>query len=333
MKKKLSLALAGLLCLSAGVGCSSQPAEDSLTPVRLNEVVHSVFYAPQYVAQELGFFEEEGLDVTVAIGNGADKSMTALISDSADIALLGTEAGLYVYAEGKADYPKTFAQLTQRAGNFLVSREEEPDFQWTDLTGKSVIGGRLGGMPELVLEYVIKENGMTIGEDMEIINNVDFSSTAGAFLGDMGDYTVEFEPAATTLEQSGAGHIVASLGEASGYVPYTVYMAQDAFLKEHPDVVEAFTRAIYKGQQWVESHTSAEIAEVILPQFSESDVETLTTIIERYKAQDTWKTDPTVSEEGFALIQEIMMEGGELAEAIPYDKIVVTEFAEKVMNE
>lgn len=333
MKKKLSLALAGLLCLSAGVGCSSQPAEDSLTPVRLNEVVHSVFYAPQYVAQELGFFEEEGLDVTVAIGNGADKSMTALISDSADIALLGTEAGLYVYAEGKADYPKTFAQLTQRAGNFLVSRKEEPDFQWTDLTGKSVIGGRLGGMPELVLEYVIKENGMTIGEDMEIINNVDFSSTAGAFLGDMGDYTVEFEPAATTLEQSGAGHIVASLGEASGYVPYTVYMAQDAFLKEHPDVVEAFTRAIYKGQQWVESHTSAEIAEVILPQFSESDVETLTTIIERYKAQDTWKTDPTVSEEGFALIQEIMMEGGELAEAIPYDKIVVTEFAEKVMNE
>lgn len=332
MKKKISLALAGLLCLTAGVGCSSQPAEDALTPVRLNEVVHSVFYAPQYVALEKGFFEEEGLDVTVAVGNGADKSMTALLSDSADIALLGTEAGLYVYAEGKADYPKTFAQLTQRAGNFLVSRQEEPDFQWSDLAGKSVIGGRLGGMPELVLEYVIKENGMTIGEDMEIINNIDFSSTAGAFLGDVGDYTVEFEPAATTLEQSGAGHIVASLGEASGYVPYTVYMAQDTFLQEHPDVVEAFTRAIYKGQQWVDSHTSAEIAEVILPQFSDSDAETLTTIIERYKAQDTWKTDPTVSEEGFTLIQDIMMEGGELSEAIPYGDIVVTDFAEKVMQ-
>lgn len=213
MKKKISLALAGLLCLGAGAGCSSQPTEDALTPVRLNEVVHSVFYAPQYVALEQGFFEAEGLDVTVAVGNGADKSMTALLSDSADIALLGTEAGLYVYAEGKADYPKTFAQLTQRAGNFLVSRQEEPDFQWSDLAGKSVIGGRLGGMPELVLEYVIKESGMTIGEDMEIINNIDFSSTAGAFLGDVGDYTVEFEPAATTLEQSGAGHIVASLGE------------------------------------------------------------------------------------------------------------------------
>ena len=305
MKKKLCLALSGVLCLSAGVGCGTETAEETLTPVRLNEVVHSVFYAPQYVAQELGFFEEEGLDVSVAVGNGADKSMTALLSDSADIALLGT---------------------------FLVSREKEPDFQWSDLEGKSVIGGRLGGMPEMVLEYVIKENGMTIGKDMEIINNIDFTSTAGAFLGEVGDYTVEFEPAATTLEQSGKGHIVASLGEASGYVPYTVYMAQDAFLQAHPDVVEAFTRAIYKGQQWVESHSAAEIAKVIQPQFAETDLDTLTTIVERYQKQDTWKTDPTVSPEGFVLIQKIMMEGKELSQEIPYDSIVVTEFAEKVMT-
>ena len=333
MKKKICLAAAGVLSLSFGVGCSTQQEETALTPVRLNEVVHSVFYAPQYVAQELGFFEEEGLDVTVSIGNGADKSMTALLSDSADIALLGTEAGIYVYNEGKADYPKAFAQLTQRAGNFLVSRIEEPDFEWIDLKGKSVIGGRLGGMPELVLEYVIKENGMTIGEDMEIINNIDFSSTAGAFTGNVGDYTVEFEPVATTLEQNGSGHIIASLGEASGYVPYTVYMAQDAFMSEHPEVIEAFTRAIYRGQQWVETHTSAEIAEVILPQFTESDVETLTTIIERYKAQDTWKTDPVFSEEGFALIQDIMEQGGELNSRVPFDNLVRNEFAKKVISE
>ena len=333
MKKKICLAAAGVLSLSFGVGCSTQQEETALTPVRLNEVVHSVFYAPQYVAQELGFFEEEGLEVTVAIGNGADKSMTALLSDSADIALLGTEAGIYVYNEGKEDYPKAFAQLTQRAGNFLVSRTEEPDFEWIDLKGKSVIGGRLGGMPELVLEYVIKENGMTIGEDMEIINNIDFSSTAGAFTGNVGDYTVEFEPVATTLEQNGSGHIIASLGEASGYVPYTVYMAQDAFMSEHPEVIEAFTRAIYRGQQWVETHTSAEIAEVILPQFTESDVETLTTIIERYKAQDTWKTDPVFSEEGFALIQDIMEQGGELSSRVPFDDLVRNEFAKKVISE
>lgn len=333
MKKKICLAVAGVLSLSFGVGCSTQQEETALTPVRLNEVVHSVFYAPQYVAQELGFFEEEGLEVTVAIGNGADKSMTALLSDSADIALLGTEAGIYVYNEGKEDYPKAFAQLTQRAGNFLVSRVEEPNFEWNDLKGKSVIGGRLGGMPELVLEYVIKENGMVIGEDMEIINNIDFSSTAGAFTGNVGDYTVEFEPVATTLEQNGSGYIVASLGEASGYVPYTVYMARDDFMTEHPEIIEAFTRAIYRGQQWVENHTSAEIAEVILPQFSESDVETLTTIIERYKAQDTWKTDPIFSEEGFTLIQDIMEQGGELSQRVPFNDLVRNEFAEKVISE
>lgn len=331
--KKYFVSIAGLLSLSLLTGCTTQnTAEDGLTPVRLNEVVHSVFYAPQYVAQELGFFAEEGLDVTVAIGNGADKSMTALLSDSADIALLGTEAGLYVYAEGKEEYPKTFAQLTQRAGNFLVSREEEPHFVWTDLEGKSVIGGRLGGMPELVLEYIIKENGMEIGKDMEIINNIDFSSTAGAFLGNVGDYTVEFEPAATTLEQSGSGHIVASLGEASGFLPYTVYMARDAFLEENPDVIKAFTKAIYRGQQWVETHSAAEIAEVILPQFPDSDIETLTTIIERYQAQDTWKTDPTISEDGFRLLQEIMIAGGELEKEIPYAELVRTEFADAVIQ-
>ena len=335
MKKKLCLAAAGLLCASVGVGCSQKPLheESALTPVRLNEVVHSVFYAPQYVAQELGFFEEEGLDVTVAVGNGADKSMTALLSDSADIALLGTEAGIYVYNEGKEDYPKAFAQLTQRAGNFLVSREAEPDFQWSDLKGKSVIGGRLGGMPELVLEYVLKENGMTIGEDVEIINNIDFTSTAGAFTGDVGDYTVEFEPVATTLEQNGSGHIVASLGEASGYVPYTVYMAQDAFMDEHPEVIEAFTRAIYRGQQWVEEHSSEEIAKVVLPQFPESDAETLTTIIDRYKQQDTWKTDPIFSEEGFTLIQDIMEQGGELSKRVPFGDLVRNTFAETVIDQ
>lgn len=213
MKKIICTATAGVMALGLCAGCAESAEPEGLTPVRLNEVVHSVFYAPQYVAQEKGFFAEEGLEVSVAVGNGADKSMTALLSDAADIALLGTEAGLYVYNEGKEDYPKAFLQLTQRAGNFLVSREDEPEFEWEDLQGKSVIGGRLGGMPELVLEYVLKENGLKIGEDVEIINNIDFSSTAGAFTGDVGDYTVEFEPVATTLEQSGSGYIVASLGE------------------------------------------------------------------------------------------------------------------------
>ena len=209
-----------LLIITSFAGCKK---EETLKEVRLNEVVHSIFYAPQYVALEKGFFEEEGLKITLDVGQGADKSMTALLSNSADIALLGTEAGLYVYNEGRENYAMSFAQLTQRAGNFLVSRKDEPDFKWTDLKGSSVIGGRIGGMPELVLEYVLKENGLTPGSDMEIINNIAFTSTSGAFVADVGDYTVEFEPVATTLEEQENGHIVASLGEASG--KYTQFSA------------------------------------------------------------------------------------------------------------
>jgi len=274
--------------------------------------------------------EEEGLDVTVSVGNGADKSMTALLSDSADIALLGTEAGLYVYNEGKEAYPKAFAQLTQKAGNFLVSRTPSPDFQWTDLEGSDVIGGRLGGMPELVLEYVLRQNGMEPFTDVEIVNNIDFTSTAGAFTGGIGDYTVEFEPTATALQNSGAGYIVASLGAACGEIPYTVYMANDAYMQENPEVIEAFTRAIYRGQQWVDTHTAAEIAEVILPQFPDSDLETLTSILERYQAQDTWKTDPTFSKESYERLQDIMEQGGELESRVPFENFVDNSIAEEV---
>ena len=332
MRKFTAILLTAALGMSLLSGCQGSGTDAALTPVRLNEVVHSVFYAPQYVALEKGFFAEEGLDVSVAIGNGADKSMTALLSDSADIALLGTEAGIYVYNEGKEDYPKAFIQLTQRAGNFLISREDEPDFKWEDLKGKSVIGGRLGGMPELVLEYVLKENGLDLTKDVEVINNIDFSSTAGAFTGNVGDYSVEFEPIASTLENSGSGYIVASLGEASGYVPYTVYMARDDFMNENPETIEAFTRAIYKGMTWVKEHSSEEIAEVILPQFPDSDLASLTTIVERYKSQDTWKEDPIFSEEGFTLIQDIMEAGGELSKRVPFEALVRTDFAESVLS-
>ena len=333
MKKRnsiLALFLTGVLSVSVFAGCSQKQTSD-LTPVRLNEVVHSVFYAPQYVAQELGFFEEEGLDVSVSVGQGADKSMTALLSDSADIALLGTEAGIYVYNEGKEDYPLAFAQLTQRAGNFLVSRQEEPNFQWSDLKGKSVIGGRIGGMPELVLQYVLKQNGIVPNKDMELINNISYTSTSGAFVGDIGDYTVEFEPTATALEQQGNGYIVASLGTASGYVPYTVYMATSTYMEENPEVIQKFTNAIQKGQTWVHEHTSEEIAQVILPQFPNSDLETLTTIIERYKQQDTWKENTLFEPEGFTLIQDIMEQGGELSARVPYEDMIVTEFSKNAL--
>ena len=277
-----------------------------------------------------GYFEDEGLNIELSVGNGADKSMTALLSDSADIALLGTEAGIYVINEGRENSVKAFAQLTQRAGNFLISRTDGENFDWESLRGKSVIGGRKGGMPELVLEYVLKQKGLE--NDVEIINNISFESTAGAFAADVGDFTVEFEPTATSLEQEGVGYVAASLGTECGFVPYTVYMASSEYMEENPDIIQKFTNAVYRGQLWTENHTSGEIAEVIQSYFPENDVETLAGIIERYKSQDTWRATPVYSEEDFELFEDIMEEGGELTRRVAFDELIDNSFAQKAVE-
>jgi len=326
--------LKAFICITAAAaavftGCGKS---GELQKVRLNEVVHSVFYAPQYAAMELGFFEEEGLDIELSVGQGADKTMTALISDSADIGLMGTEAGIYVYNEGREDYAIAFAQLTQRAGNFLVSRTNDTDFEWSDIKGKELIGGRTGGMPQMILEYILKENGIDPEADLTLTTNIAFSSTAGAFAGDVGDYTVEFEPSATALETAGEGYVVASLGEGSGYVPYTVYMAQKSYIEANPDIIQKFTNAICRGQKWVEENEPIDIANIIAPYFEDQDVETLAKIVERYKAQDTWKEDPVFGEEGFVLIQDIMEAAGELSARVPYEKFVDNSFAEAAIE-
>lgn len=330
MRKIISALAASSAVILAVSGCAASPEANGMTTVRLNEVVHSVFYAPQYVALANGYFEDEGLNIELSVGNGADKSMTALLSDSADIALLGTEAGIYVINEGRENSVKAFAQLTQRAGNFLISRTDGENFDWESLRGKSVIGGRKGGMPELVLEYVLKQKGLE--NDVEIINNISFESTAGAFAADVGDFTVEFEPTATSLEQEGVGYVAASLGTECGFVPYTVYMASSEYMEENPEIIQKFTNAVYRGQLWTENHTSGEIAEVIQSYFPENDVETLAGIIERYKSQDTWRATPVYSEEDFELFEDIMEEGGELTRRVDFDELIDNSFAQKAVE-
>lgn len=330
MRKIISALAASSAVILAVSGCAASPEANGMITVRLNEVVHSVFYAPQYVALANGYFEDEGLNIELSVGNGADKSMTALLSDSADIALLGTEAGIYVINEGRENSVKAFAQLTQRAGNFLISRTDGENFDWESLRGKSVIGGRKGGMPELVLEYVLKQKGLE--NDVEIINNISFESTAGAFAADVGDFTVEFEPTATSLEQEGVGFVAASLGTECGFVPYTVYMASSEYMEENPDIIQKFTNAVYRGQLWTENHTSGEIAEVIQSYFPENDVETLAGIIERYKSQDTWRATPVYSEEDFELFEDIMEEGGELTRRVAFDELIDNSFAQKAVE-
>lgn len=321
-----ALSLTGL----ALTGCGRDGAQDkNLTPVTLNEVAHSIFYAPQYAAIELGYFEEEGIDLTLVNGGGADKVMTALISGDAQIGFMGSEASIYVYQEGSQDYAVNFAQLTQRAGNFLVGRQPEPDFKWEDLRGKKVLGGRAGGMPQMVFEYILKKHGLDPKTDLAIDQSISFGLTAAAFTSSDADYTVEFEPFATTLELEGSGYVTASLGTESGYVPYTAYCARKSYMEENPEIIQKFTNAIQKGMDYVNSHTSEEIAKTIAPQFKETPVEKLTVIVDRYKEQDTWKEDTIFQKESFDLLQNILEEAGELDSRVPYEDLVTTEFSEK----
>ena len=311
-KKWISLTAAVVLAVTAlpmtAFAAKKDGAEEKITKVTLNEVAHSIFYAPQYVAIEEGYFAEEGLDLTLVTGFGADKVLTALISGEADIGFMGAEASIYAYQEGATDPAVNFAQLTQRAGNFLVAREEMSDFKWEDLKGKKVLGGRKGGMPEMVFEYILKKNGIDPQKDLTIDQSIDFGSTAAAFTGDdSAAYTVEFEPSATILEKEGAGYVVASLGEASGYVPYTSYSAKESYMKENPE----------------------EIAEVIAPQFKETDLDTITTIVKRYYDQDTWKENLIFEKDSFELLQDILEDAGELNTRAEYEKLVQTEYAQK----
>ena len=283
-----------------------------------------------YVAFENGYFEEEGLDVTLVTGFGADKTMTALLSGEADIGFMGPESTIYTYQGGMEDYAVNFAQLTQRAGNFLVGREPDEDFTFADLKGKNVLGGRAGGMPQMVFEYILKKYGLDPATDVNIDQSIDFGSTAAAFSGGQGEYSVEFEPHATALEQKGDGYVLASLGEESGYVPYTAFSARKSYIEEHPEVIESFTKALQKGMEYVNSHTAEEVAKVMKPQFEEMDETSLATIIKRYQAQDTWKTDLVFSKEAFDLLQDILLDAGVVQDTVPYEDLVNTEFAKKV---
>ena len=335
MKSKKYIAAALAVLLAAAVlpvtAFAEEKEKENKEPVKitLNEVAHSIFYAPQYVAIEEGYFEEEGLDLTLVTGFGADKVMAAVLSGDAEIGFMGAEASVYAFQEGANDPVVNFAQLTQRAGNFLVAREEMPDFKWEELKGKNVLGGRKGGMPEMVFEYILKQQGIDPEKDLEINQSIDFGSTAAAFSGGLGDFSVEFEPSATALEKEGAGYVVASLGVDSGYVPYTSYCAKSSYMEENPEVMQKFTNALQKGMDYVQSHTPEEIAKVIAPQFSETDMETITTIVKRYHEQDTWKENLIFEQESFELLQDILEDAGELNQRVKYENLVTTEYAEK----
>lgn len=316
-----------LIALSL-TGCTNK----ELTKVRLNEVVRSIFYAPQYIALNKGFFTEQGLEIDLTTGQGADKTMTALLSGQADMGFAGPEATVYVYNQGKEDHAVLFAQLTQKDGSFLVGRTEELDFKWENLKGKTIIGGRPGGVPQMTLEYVLKKHGVTPGQDLDMITNLQFTATAGAFKSGTGDYVALFEPTASALEKENAGKIVASIGEESGLIAYTAYFTTKSYMTENPETVQKFTNAIYKGQLWVKDHSAEEIAKEIASFFPDADEQILITVINRYKEIGAWSETPVMTEESLDLLQEVIKTAGQLDKKVEFENIVDNKYAEEAVD-
>lgn len=339
MLKKITTLLT-TFCLSIAmlVGCSQPNVSDTdeLDKITIAEVAHSVFYAPQYAAITMGFFEEEGIEIDLLSTPGADKTMAALISDEAQVGLMGPEASIYIYKQGSDNYAINFAQLTQTDGSFIISREDIKDFEWSDLEGKEMLGGRKGGVPYMTLEYVIKQNGLTIGTDtangeVNVRTDVDFAAMNGAFAGGEADFTTAFEPSGTSMEKSGVGYVVASVGE--GYkIPFTAYSATTDFIEGNEDLVQRFTNAIYKGQLWVQDASDEEIAKAMQPFFNDLSLNDLVNVVARYREIDAWCTDPILEEEELNTLSEIMIEAGELDQTADYDALVNTDFANEAIN-
>ena len=319
-------ALSALVVLMLPVGCAEEKGPDTVT---VCEVTHSIFYAPQYVAIAKGFFAEENIQVELTNGQGADAVMAAVLSGNIDVGFAGPEAAIYVYNEGKEDYAQVFAQITRRDGSFLIGRQPDDAFTWDKVRGKVVLPGRKGGVPYMTLEHVLRQNGIDPATDTVLDNSVQFSMMTAAFTGGTGDYVTAFEPTASMLQQEGKGYIVASVGEASGDIPYTAYFAKKSFIQENSDLVQRFTNAVYKGQQWVATHSDQEVAQAVAEQFPDTSLDLLTKSVASYRAIDAWNTDPYMTEESFQRLQTVMTEAGELEKTADFDKVVNNTFAQK----
>ena len=337
MKKKaiittLTILVIVLVCVGVIQVKNTKQSTEDIKLIKVNEVTRSVFYAPQYVAINNGYFEENGLEIELSTGQGADAVMTAVLSNQCDIGFAGPEASIYVYNEGKEDYTQVFAQMTKKDGSFFISKTDTNNFSWQDVKGKTIIPGRKGGVPYMTLEYVLRKNGIEPNKDVTLDDSIKFDLMAGAFASGNAEYVTLFEPTASLTEQEKKGYIVASVGEAAGEIPYTAYFAKKSYIENNENTIQNFTNAIYKGQKWVKEHTSKEIAERIESFFPDTDIELLTSVIQRYKDIDAWNETPVLKEEAFNRLQEVMTMAGELEQNAPYDKIVNNKYAENIEN-
>lgn len=293
--------------------------------VKVAEVAHSIFYAPQYIADKKGFFKEEGLEVEFILTPGADKVTSAVLSKDVDIGFCGSEASIYVYKNKKKDYIVNFASLTNKDGSFIVSREKIDNFTLNDLKGKYIIGGRKGGMPEMTLEYTLKQNDINLDE-VTIDTSVEFANMASAFMSGTGDYVTLFEPSATKLENEGKGYVVASLGEYGGNVPYTSYNALKSYIKNNKDTIKKFTNAINKGLEYVSKTDNKTLAKELMDYFPDMKEDELEKMVERYKSINAWKKTTYFSKKEFEHMEDILIEAKELDKKVPFKELVDNSF-------
>ncbi|MBR1676770.1 MAG: ABC transporter substrate-binding protein [Clostridia bacterium] len=331
MKKIIAAIIS--VCIMAFSFASCGEGTTKTAKIRLNEVTHSVFYAPLYIALENGFFKDEGLEIELTNGGGADKVMTALLSGGADIGLMGVEASIYVHNEGKKDAPVVFGQLTKRDGSFLVSRNPEPDFKWSDLEGKEIIAGRTGGVPAMTFEYVVNKYGLYNGKNVTLNNDIAFNLMGPAFESGTGDYTTLFEPTASEYERAGKGYIVASVGKESGEIPYTAFTALKSYLDKNGETVEKFIKAMYKAIKYLNETDETTVAESLLKQFPDTSLNSISTALKSYKQIDAWTTDMTMSKTAFENLQNVMENAGELDKRANYEDIAYNEYAAKFYRE
>lgn len=331
--KIVSLSITLILTIILFSGCEKK-SKSNLVKIKLNEVVRSIFYAPMYASITQGFFKEEGIEIELSTGQGADKTMQQVLSGNVDIGFCGPEQVIYLYNQGREDYAVIFAQLTRRDGSFLVGRKNEPDFKWENLRGKTIIGGRPGGVPEMTLEYILRNHGLAPGKDVNIITNLAFTATASAFKSGTGDYVALFEPTASMLQEDASGFIVSSIGKTSGEIPYTCFFATKSYIEKNPETIKKITNAIYKGLLWVDSSSSKEVAESIVEFFPGSDLKLLETVIERYKSQETWGKDLILKEDSISRLMDIIQSYNSdlLPNRPPYEKIVINKFANEAIK-
>ena len=330
-KKTLYAALAACITLLPLSACKND--DDGFTTLQVNEVTHSVFYAPMYLAEALGYFEQENIKIELTNGGGADNVMSAVLSGDADIGFCGPEAALYVLIGGSTDVPIVFGQLTKRDGSFLVSRKSEPNFKWSDLRGKEILAGRKGGVPAMTFEYVLKENNLFDGVDLTLNYDVAFNLMTSAFEAGTADYCTMFDPVAYEYEAAGKGYVVASVGEASGEVPYTTYIAKNSWLEKNGAVAEGFLRAITKAVKYIHETPSETVAPYLSSYFEGVSTASLAASVERYRSIDAWRTELSMTEESFNRLQDIIENAGELSRRATLAELVNNAYAKKVYAE